>query len=157
MKKSLLLFGLLLFSVYGVKAQCKTCHQGQHDPNDSSMYAKLSPNGSGTLGQSYIQQNVCGLNYVTASVLTETRSAPYAFNANGTGFPSSLVVAGLPVCYTVQKAFLYYEASYTEATPPATTATVTNPIPSTATYGGTNIGTAGTEMLGRDGFGNVQS
>jgi gliding motility-associated-like protein len=152
MKKLLLLTFAAFCLSFVTNAQCKTCHLGQHDPNDSSMYAKVTPNGSGTLGQSYIQQNVCGLNYVTASVLTETRSKPYAFNANGTGFPAPLVVSGLPTnCITIQKAFLYYEASYTEATPPATTATVTNPIPSTATYGGLNIGTAGTKCWGETG------
>jgi gliding motility-associated-like protein len=147
--KKLILLSLTIFCLAnGILAQCKTCSQGKHDPFDSTMYpTKVTPNGNSSLGQSYIVQNVCGLNYVTATTATATRySPPYS------GFPATLVVAGLPTaCVTIQKAFLYYGASYTEATPPTTTATVTNPIPSTATYAATNVGQAGSVCWGEVG------
>ena len=103
MKKFLPLI-LLSFLTLGLRAQnpCPTCHQGTKGTmidsvlNNSSLPRTAKPiigNGNSSLGQSYVLQNVCGLNYTQASVLTETRSAIYAFNANGTGFPTSLNIA----------------------------------------------------------------
>src|SRR3989337_3368408 len=49
----------------------------------------LPLDGSTFLGPTY-NQSTCGLNYVQASVLVETRSAAAGFNATGTGLPTTL-------------------------------------------------------------------
>ncbi len=109
--------------------------------------SKVTPNGNSSLAQSFILQNVCGLNYVTGTTATATRySPPYS------GFPATINIAGLPAaCLTIQKAFLYWGASYTEATPPAVNAVVTNPALATNTYAGANIGQAGQVCWGERG------
>src|SRR5581483_6803958 len=100
MKKifSIIFFTLLTSTV--LYAQCKTCKLGTHDFHETnfntvpdqtnSSGTQRVLNGNHALGQSYILQNVCGLTYTTASVLIETRSQPYSFNANGSGFPAPL-------------------------------------------------------------------
>ncbi|HXB13495.1 MAG TPA: SprB repeat-containing protein, partial [Bacteroidia bacterium] len=160
MKKITLLLVFLLCSVYGTFAQvkCATCYQGTHlangmvlDSNNlpitSLTPAKVTPNGNSSLAQSFILQNVCGLNYVIGTTATATRySPPYS------GFPATINIAGLPAaCLTIQKAFLYWGASYTEATPPAVNAVVTNPALATNTYAGANIGQAGSVCWGETG------
>ncbi len=151
---------ILSFLTFGLKAQtpCPTCHQGTKGTMIDSLTKRVPHgprigNGNGTLGQSYVLQNVCGLNYTQASILTETRSAIYAFNANGSGFPCTLAIGGLPCGgnANIEKAYLYYEASYTEATPPVTSATITNPVPATATYASVMIGQAGPKCWGEVG------
>jgi hypothetical protein len=97
-------------------------------------------NGYGILGQSFLAQNVCGLNYVYASVLTETRTIPLNFNTTGTGLPASLALAGLPSQYCLVKAYLYWGSSYTESSAPATYAFVTNPNNDTATIAADLLG-----------------
>jgi gliding motility-associated-like protein len=154
MKKSLLILSLFLSSYYITNAQCKTCHAGTHDPNDPTVNThlvggKVTPNGNGSLGQSYILQNVCGLNYTTASVMTTTR-----YTHPGTGFPTTMSVTGLPVvasCMNVQKAFLYWGASYTEASAPATSANVTNPLGGNGIIPATLVGTNGPVCWGETG------
>ncbi len=153
---------LLSFLTLGLEAQnpCPTCHQGTKGLMIDSLLDSTSlksprhtGNGNSSLGQSYVLQNVCGLNYTQSSVLTETRSAIYAFNANGTGFPTTMTLGGLPCGgnSNILQAYLYYEASYTEASPPATSATITNPVPATATYAATMIGQAGPKCWGETG------
>ncbi|HXB11103.1 MAG TPA: hypothetical protein VNZ45_03875, partial [Bacteroidia bacterium] len=95
------------------------------------------------MSQSYIAQNVCGLNYTQASVLTETRTRGYGFNIGGTGFPTTLSITGVPnlYCSSIIKAYLYYGCTYTEASPPATTATITNPFLSNSTLPAAMVGT----------------
>ncbi len=146
MKKNLLLLIAATVSVFSLHAQknCTTCFQGRHAPSDSIRLAEMASkpmmvprrvgNGNSSLGQSYVIQDVCGLNYVTGSAITETRSQPYGFNTNGTGFPTTIAIAGIPSCFTIQQAYLYWEASYTEASPPAVSATVTNPLLVVNTY-----------------------
>ena len=152
MKKALLLLVAIVFSCFSLYSQtiCTTCQQGRHVPDstNASLWATramMAPsrvgNGNSSLGQSYVIQNVCGLNYVTGSVMTETRSQPFSFNTNGTGFPTSVVISGIPNCNTIQKAYLYWEASYTESSPPAVSATITNPNLVVNTYASTLAGT----------------
>ncbi len=113
---------------------------------------KITPDGNGILNPSYFAQNVCGLNYVQASQLTETRSITAGYNTNGSGFPAILTVSGLPAtCMVIQKAYLYYSASYTEVTAPGTTATVTNPLLTAGTYPATIIGTGPAKGWGETG------
>ncbi|MBI4929858.1 MAG: T9SS type A sorting domain-containing protein [Bacteroidetes bacterium] len=88
----------------------------------------LSPlGGNNFLGKAYNDFG-CGLNYVQGSVLIETRTQGYGFNANGTGLPSAITISGLPVSsVSIDKAFLWYCASYQSATAPVTTVNITNP------------------------------
>src|SRR5690349_11141431 len=76
--------------------------------NNSVLY-----DGSGTLGPIYTN-TACGLNYVQGSVLIEQRSLLYNFNANGTGLPTNVSIAGLPANYVLDRAYLWYIASYYE-------------------------------------------
>src|ERR1700691_2512860 len=130
MKKALLLFLSLFFVTYILHAQCTTCKQGQHDPNDPTAYLNAPVhggrvgNGNNALNQSYILQNVCGLNYALASVVIETRSAGFGFNDSGSGFPASLNIVASCGVGSPLKAYVYWEASYTEASAPATTVTI---------------------------------
>lgn len=159
MKKVLLLLYISVGFSYMANAQCKTCKQGAHDPKDPSVFysspvpyslnSKFTPsplNGNHTLGQSYIQQNVCGLNYMTSSVEITTRATWQP----GSGFPATLKLTGC-MAKSVQKAFMYWEASYTEATPPTTSVTLTNPVPTTGTFSGTLIGTDASKCWGETG------
>ncbi len=165
MKKILLYLSLsLIFAANGVAqittpVKCLTCKNGKHNGvnYDAANYFMPSlskvGDGSGTLGQTYLNQNICGLNYVQASVLVETRSVAAGFNTNGTGNPTTLTISGLPCGgnSSILQAYLYYEASYTEATAPATTVTFTNPLPATSTISATIIGTGGHKCWGETG------
>jgi len=106
-------------------------------------------NGNGNLGDSYYKSLV-GLNYVEASELTETRTASYGFNI-AYGLPASLSITGLPTSATIDTAFVYFAASYTEATPPVCSITITNPASVVNTYPCVNIGSGGPVCWGETG------
>lgn len=137
-KNSYFLVGLLLlsgahplfvapaFSQNGVPGACHTAP----DKNVSVL------NGSGTLGMSYSQTG-CGLNYVQASQLIETRSVAAGFNTNGTGLPTTLSIGGIPGGHTILQAFVWYTVSY--KTGPQITSVVIN----NTTVAATNIGQHG--------------
>jgi large repetitive protein len=157
MKKKLLVL-MLPFAMFGLTAQniCPTCHQGTKGTmidTSSRSHHPIIGNGNSTLGQSYVDQNVCGLNYTQASILTETRSSIYNFNANGSGFPCTLNMSNLPCGgnSNIIKAYVYYEASYTENSPPSTDVVITNPNSNTATVAATLIGQAGPKCWGETG------
>jgi large repetitive protein len=130
----------------GVNAQnnCPTCHQGMNIVNDTSIHPKKSlapnkfnPDGNDILGTtpSYSANDVCGLNYVTESVVVETRETSQV----GSGIPATITVPGClgaPI-----KAYLYWGVSYFTASAPSYSVVVTNPVPSTSTYVPTLIGT----------------
>jgi gliding motility-associated-like protein len=147
MKKIAILFILCCSLSQLVFAQCPTCKGGRRDTAD-----KIKPkNGSSTLGQSYIQQNVCGLAYVAGSVFTATRYTPTSGPAP-TGFPTTIAIAGLPTnCLTILKAFVYYGASYTEGSAPNTSVNITNPSAGSGTYAATTTGTAPSVCWGETG------
>jgi len=107
--------------------------------NNSVLY-----DGNGVLGPTYTN-TACGLNYVQGSVLVEQRSIAYSFNTNGTGLPTNISIAGLPGNYVLDRAYLWYIASYYETTPPPTNITVINPVLDTATYEATLIGQDGSK------------
>src|ERR1700722_770132 len=79
----------------------------------ASSYAKIARsrigNGNSSLGQSFILQNVCGLQYVTASTVVETRTYP---TDSGTGLSTFVTVSGLPSGDSILKALLYWGTSY---------------------------------------------
>lgn len=128
---------------YSLNAQCTDCSAGGHQHPHGHMDAlTASSKIHGSLNQSYLLENVCGLNYAQATVLTETRTARSGFNFGGTAFPSTIPLITLPFSgVTIVKAFLYYGCTYTEFAAPATTATVTNPLLNTATIPSTLVGT----------------
>ncbi|HVA98486.1 MAG TPA: SprB repeat-containing protein, partial [Bacteroidia bacterium] len=104
-------------------------------------------NGSGTLGNTY-DNTACGLNYVYGSVKVTTRYATPA----GSGNPATITIAGIPAsCVVIDKAYLWYDASYTEASAPASTVQFTNPVPATATYSSAIIGTGPSKCWGETG------
>jgi len=108
-------------------------------------------NGNDSLGQSF-NQTACGLNYVQASKLIETRFDQYTTAGNlGSGLPVTLPVSGLPASGTVLKAFVWYFVSYTEATAPSTTITLTNPASNTASMSSIIAGTSQPKCWGETG------
>jgi gliding motility-associated-like protein len=88
--------------------------------------------GSGTLGQIYAN-SACGLNYVQASRKVTTRYATPA----GSGLPVTLSISGIPTCYQIEQAYLWWTFAGTTNT---ATATVTNPVGSTQTLNATLAG-----------------
>ena len=104
-------------------------------------------NGNSSFGESYVLQNLCGLNYIINGLQTTTR-----YNGSpGTGFPTTVAMAGLPVGFVVQKAYVYYGASYTEAIAPATSVAITNPAAATSTIASVLIGTGHSVCWGETG------
>ncbi len=162
MRKFLLILSALPLFYFGsaqnsAPVKCLTCKEGKHDgmvintlANTSLSHNTSAPhtgNGNSTFGQSYLVQNLCGFNYVVGSVNTQTRATWQP----GTGFPTTITIAGLPPGFIVQAAFLYYGCSYTEPAPPATTVTITNPTPATSTIASTMIGQGGDVCWGAKG------
>ena len=150
MKKQLLFFVcsvLISVAAFSQTGSCSTCTNGSNSNKNPNPL-----DGTGTLGVSF-QKDSCGLNFVQSSVLTETRSAQYSFNANGTGFPTTCSISGLPTttCAPIFKAFVYYVASYQSPTAPATTVSITNPNSVNAVFPATLIGTGGSKCWGETG------
>jgi gliding motility-associated-like protein len=145
MKKITFLILAIAAASIKLSAQCISCSQGQHGLNDSSLVkTRYTGNGNHTLGQSYILQNMCGLNYVAAAAETTTRPSWQP----GSGFP---VTVNLNATGCVQQAYLYWEASYTEATAPTVTATFTNTNLVVNTVPSVIIGTDGSKCWGEHG------
>ncbi len=149
---------VLILSVAVIKgySQCKDCHEGKHDitkvsqggtNNDRSSV--LPPDSSGGLAQSYILQNVCGLNWEQTSVKVTTRYP----TPPGTGLPATVPLT-LSACSvdSVVKAFLYFNGSYQTAyaANPASV-TITNPAAGVFNYLADSIGTAGEKCWGETG------
>ncbi len=147
MKKSILLLFLIAFFVKGY-SQCKDCKQGKPaNPGLNYTGKRLPPDSNNGLAKSYILQNVCGLNWEQSSVLVETRSKSYGFNANGTGLPSTVPLT-FSSCNvdSVVKAFLYFNGSYfTRYAANPASVSITNPSAIVNNYTCDSIGTAGTK------------
>ena len=88
--------------------------------------------GNGTLGQIY-SNSACGLNYVQVSRKVTTRYATPA----GSGLPVTLNVSGIPACFQIEQAYLWWTFAGTQST---STATVTNPAGATQTFNATLAG-----------------
>src|SRR5688572_19672604 len=100
-------------------------------------------NGSGSLGQIY-NVNKCGLNYVRASQRLKKRGS----NGWGVNQPAPFVIAGLPTCYVVEKAYMWSSMSGTAMN---FNITVVNPLGNTFTYPAVNIGTGPDKCWGYGG------
>jgi hypothetical protein len=148
---SLFTLGSSLFTLS--YAQCPDCRLGK--PSVSEMARLRGHRISSTadsLPMAYMQQNVCGLNYTTTTVLTETRTTTISC-AVGTGFPTTLALSGMPLsnCAGILKAYIYYGVSYTETTPPPSTITITNPAAIVATLPATMQGDGNMVCWGETG------
>jgi gliding motility-associated-like protein len=106
--------------------------------------------GSGFLGATFTQ-DTCGLNYVQASVLTQTRSAQFNFNANGTGLPTTCNIAGLPTCSIIVRAYVWFIASYQSGVPPASTVSITNPNSQNGVFNAAMVGQGPSKCWGETG------
>lgn len=114
--------------------QCVSC-KGQPSPQD----------GSGQLGQIY-DTTGCGLNYVQASQMITTRYSP-----PGSGLPVTLPISGLPTCFNIIKAYVWYIASYQSSSAPTTVVNMTNPLSSVSNTNAVLSGTGGNKCWGETG------
>jgi large repetitive protein len=159
--KKYLLYIILVFSTFGLNAQI---YRG-NSPLKSSQAAyavahapALTPagyandQGSGLDTCIFYAFDVCGLNYVYGSVMTETRSIADGWNTNGTGFPATINISGIPsTCTVILQAYLFMDASCTETTPPKPTVTITNPAAAVSTTGAIITGTGPAKCWGEKG------
>jgi gliding motility-associated-like protein len=114
-------------------------------------------NGSGSLGMTYNKSD-CGLNFVYANQIVETRYNQYTTFGNlGTGLPTTLTISGIPQCATIDKAYVYYWVSYVAATPPASSVAITNPNPTTSTIASVMIGKDQSKCWGETGTANYRA
>ena len=155
--KRIILVSILSFAFFiDGYSQCKTCHDGQNFANENNhkVGKALPPDSSGGLAQSYILQNVCGLNWEQSSVLVETRSAADNFNTNGTGLPATIPIT-FDSCSnkdSLLKAFLYFNGSYqTPYVANPANVSITNPASQVYTYLADSIGTGPSKCWGETG------
>jgi len=125
---------------------------------NSGNYPSLM-NGSTTLGKTY-DTTGCGLNYVVASQIIETRYNAFSIATPpnlGTGLPTTLVVSGLPSCCTIVKAYIWYIVSYLGASPQVSSVVLTNPVPATSTIPATIIGQDQSKCWSETGTANYRA
>ncbi|MEO6883730.1 MAG: SprB repeat-containing protein, partial [Bacteroidia bacterium] len=123
---------------------CAYCNYGQQK---MISHPPTPLDGNNALGNIY-DNTACGLNYVYGSVKITQRYATPA----GSGNPATIAISGIPAgCTVIDKAYLWYIASYTEGAAPASTIKFTNPAPATATYASTIIGTGPSKCWGETG------
>lgn len=115
------------------------------NPSVAHTVPPTPQDGSGTMGMTY-NQTLCGLTYVQASQMITTRYSP-----PGTGYPCSLGIAGIPSCYTVEAAYLYWIVSYTSGSSASPTVDLTNPASTTTNFPSTLIGSAPAKCWGEQG------
>jgi gliding motility-associated-like protein len=167
MKKKLLLVCLTAFYCINLYSQntCHACFAGRdsaYNPHISHHFQHNRNVGNGNPFSTtpiYIDQNVCGLNWTYFSQLTETRTQTYSFNTNGSGFPAVVNVPNIPCggFGGILKAYAYWDASYTEASAPTTTISITDPSNNTATYASTIIGTGPSTCWPTNGTANYRA
>jgi gliding motility-associated-like protein len=141
--KKILLFIFLSISFLGAFSQ-RALHNGAC-LNGDCVTMKKTPaplDGSGVWGQTYTF-NKCGLNYIAVSQKIGQRFSP-----PGPPQPVTLSVTGLPGCQTIEKAFLYADASGTGV---AINASITNPNSVTNSFPLTQIGSGQDKCWGYSG------
>ena len=104
-------------------------------------------NGNGSLGQIY-NVNKCGLNYVQATLRLAQRLTVFFPSQAGVPQPATFVIAGLPTCRVIERAYLW--ASMTGTTIPFNV-TVTNPLGNTSVYPSVNVGNGADKCWGYGG------
>lgn len=145
---------ILLFSFASFAQENKTAPTpgacGTPSPFLKTGELPVPLDGSGSLGQVY-NDTKCGLNFVAGTVLIETRSAPWGVNVGGTGLPTSINISGLAPCTAVDRAFLYFVASYQSGPPTSPGVTLTNPQAGAIAYTAGIIGSSGDKCWGEAG------
>ena len=132
----LLLFPLCTFAQKnGAGGVCANCRS-----NPSPL------DGNGSLGQIY-DTTGCGLNFVQASQMVTTRYT----SPPGSGLPVTLAISGLPNCFNIIKAYVWYIASYQSGSAPATTVNITNPNSIANNVNAVIAGTGGSKCWGETG------
>ncbi|HXC06751.1 MAG TPA: SprB repeat-containing protein, partial [Bacteroidia bacterium] len=129
-------------------ASCATCKQ---HPSKQAVHPNAPLNGNASLALNYTS-TACGLNYVTGSVVLEQRTVVNGITSGpppGIAQPAGIVISGIPTCATIQKAFLYADASGNGV---AATATLKNPSGTTGNYPMTIIGTDVDKCWGSLGY-----
>lgn len=97
-------------------------------------------NGTNTV-QTHYTVTACGLDFVAGSVrLCKRGGAPAGANQ-----PATIVIAGLPVCFAVQKAFLYTGGS---GSGPTINLSFTNPMTTNSVFPMVNSGYTATDKWG---------
>ncbi len=97
-------------------------------------------------------QSACGLNYVAATHIVETRYDPYTVAGNyGCPLPCAWSVSGMSPCIAPVKALVWASVSYTEASPPVGTISITNPLGNTTSYSAGAVGTSVSKCWGETG------
>ncbi|MCW3105030.1 MAG: C-terminal target protein [Bacteroidetes bacterium] len=96
-----------------------------------------------------INTSGCGLNFTQASARVTSRYTGLA----GTGLPCTLNITGIPAtCRVIQKAYLFYEMSYTSNAPVTSpTVSVTNPAAALFNYNATLVGRSHQKCWGEMG------
>ncbi len=118
--------------LYGTCAPSPTAHNGPNSPQ----------NGNGSLGQIY-NFSRCGLNYTQATLRLGKRG-PLA----GVNQPATYVISGIPVCRTIERAYMWASMSGTGFN---FNVTIVNPLAQTFTYPSVVIGTGPDKCWGYGG------
>lgn len=147
MKTLLLTSAICFLTSYMLFAQSPgACSSKNPSPLDGSTF----------LGQTY-NNSACGLNYVQASVMVQTRTAAFNFNSNGTGLPTTLSVSGIPAGANILKAYVWYFVSYIAANPPTSGVDLTNPLSATTSFPAVKIGQDQSKCWGETGTANYRA
>ncbi|MEI6816640.1 MAG: PKD domain-containing protein [Bacteroidota bacterium] len=116
--------------------------------NNQALNPHHAKNGNNTLGL-YWDTTGCGLNYIHGTRMTTTRYNAYAITTLGTGFPTTIPMAGLPTNAVVVKSVMWMIASYFNNSAPSTpTMIIQNPNGGPDTIVATLAGSSGPKCWG---------
>jgi len=113
------------------------CENCSSSPSAEKGNPNTVQNGNGTIATSYTVTQ-CGLGFTTASVRLNQRAFTGMTVQKGVLQPAAMVIAGIPPCFQIVKAFLYVGGSGNGV---AINATIVNPALASNTYPMTMIGT----------------
>lgn len=149
MKKILSLFFIVILAhaslnAQRVKIEARETNRQKEIPGACSDRTCVIPkDGNGTLGQIY-SNSACGLNYVQASRKVTTRYATPA----GSGLPVTLNITGIPACFQIEQAYLWWTFAGTQN---SAQATFTNPQGTSQVYNATLAGSGGDKCWSEGG------
>lgn len=113
---------------------------GTCSPNSNGTLKNPAPqDGNNTLGNIY-NVTKCGLNFVQASSKVTSRNL---MGGPGSGLPCTLPISGIPAtCRNIEKAYIWFVASFMPGDPSSPSVIVTNPLGNTFNYVAATVGTA---------------
>ena len=116
------------------------------NPGPTQHATPTPQNGNGTLGQTFFM-NKCGLNYVHAERVLWKRGTtnPPIVGANQ---PATFTITGIPVCRTIERAYIWSSMSGTQT---AFNVTIVNPALVSFTFPAACIGTGADKCWGYGG------